>query len=203
MASSAKKTKGKQKIEMKLIEKEDDKVVTFSKRRSGIYKKISEITTLCGADILFICFSPAGKPFSFGHPSIESVVDRFLNNNMLPSNDNTRHLVETRLKQRINNINQLYNEVIRRVDASKQKQEALAQQTSEREENLWWETPIHQLNPQDLEQHDSRYAELLNELYATRSRKLAAINSMPTPRDPAQLNPLTANTNEDVHGPQQ
>ncbi|KAL4352194.1 hypothetical protein GQ457_06G023780 [Hibiscus cannabinus] len=181
---------------MKLIENADDKVVTFSKRRSGIYKKISEITTLCGVDILFICFSPAGKPFSFGHPSVKSIVKRFLDNNIPPSDD---HLVDTYLKERINAIIQQYNEVNRQMDASKEKEEALAQQTSERETNLWWETPPYQLNPRELEEHDSCYAELLNVLYRTRSKKLAGTTVMPTPRDPAQLNPLPTNPNEDVH----
>ncbi|ESR34581.1 hypothetical protein CICLE_v10006559mg [Citrus x clementina] len=36
---AAKKTKGRQKIEIKKIENEDDRLITFSKRRSGIYKK--------------------------------------------------------------------------------------------------------------------------------------------------------------------
>ncbi|KAK8712225.1 hypothetical protein V6N13_147467 [Hibiscus sabdariffa] len=85
------------------------------------------------------------------------------------------------------------------MDASKEKKEALAQQTSERDANLWWETPPDQLNPQELEEHDSRYAELLKALYRTRSRKLAGTTVMPTPRDPAQLNPLPTNPNEDVH----
>ncbi|KAK8494708.1 hypothetical protein V6N13_027544 [Hibiscus sabdariffa] len=40
MVSSGKKTRGKQKIEMKIIEKEGEKLVTFSKRQSGIYKKL-------------------------------------------------------------------------------------------------------------------------------------------------------------------
>ncbi|KAK8588934.1 hypothetical protein V6N13_087828 [Hibiscus sabdariffa] len=85
------------------------------------------------------------------------------------------------------------------MDASKEKEEALAQQTSERETNLWWDTPPDHLNPQELEEHDSLYAELLNGLYRTRSRKLAGTTLMPTPRDPAQLNPLPTNPNEDVH----
>ncbi|KAK8588932.1 hypothetical protein V6N13_087826 [Hibiscus sabdariffa] len=85
------------------------------------------------------------------------------------------------------------------MDASKEKEEALAQQTSERDANLWWEIPPDQLNPQDLEEHDSRYAELLNGLYRTRSRNLAGTTLMPTPRDPAQLNPLPTDPNEYVH----
>ncbi|KAK8488596.1 hypothetical protein V6N11_037874 [Hibiscus sabdariffa] len=40
MASSGKKTRGKQMIDMKIIEKEDEKLITLSKRRSGIYEKL-------------------------------------------------------------------------------------------------------------------------------------------------------------------
>ncbi|KAK9041530.1 hypothetical protein V6N11_016627 [Hibiscus sabdariffa] len=134
-------------------------------------QKINEITTLCGADILFICFSPAGKPFSFGHPSAESIAERFLDNNIPHSDNNTRHLVESHLKERINNIILQYNEINQQRD----------------------------LNPQELEEHDSRSAELLNALYRTRSRKLAGTTVMPTPRDSAQLNPLPTNPNENVN----
>ncbi|KAL4376018.1 hypothetical protein GQ457_02G041950 [Hibiscus cannabinus] len=85
---------------MKIIEKEDDKLITFSKRRSEIYKKISEITTLCGIDVLSICFSPAGKPFSFGHPSIESMANRFLNNNIFPPDGNPHPLGELEVQMK-------------------------------------------------------------------------------------------------------
>ncbi|MBA0684195.1 hypothetical protein Goari_025790 [Gossypium aridum] len=81
MASSSKKTRGKQKIEIKIIENEDDRLISFSKRHFGIYKKISELSTLCGYEILFIIFSPKAKHYSFAHPSIKSVTKRFLNPN--------------------------------------------------------------------------------------------------------------------------
>ncbi|ESR34593.1 hypothetical protein CICLE_v10006427mg [Citrus x clementina] len=45
------KTRGRQKIEIKKIENEDDRMITFSKRRSGIHKKASELVTLTGAEI--------------------------------------------------------------------------------------------------------------------------------------------------------
>ncbi|KAM0986000.1 hypothetical protein ACFX13_013457 [Malus domestica] len=48
----AKKTRGRQKTEMKRIEKEDDRLVVFSKRRSGIYKKATELGALCGAQAI-------------------------------------------------------------------------------------------------------------------------------------------------------
>ena len=126
MSGSGKKTKGRQKIAMKKIENEDDRLITFSKRRSGIYKKASELSTLCGAEVGFIVFSPAGKPFSFGHPSIESVANRFLNQNP-PPNDNTHPLVEAHRKVRINQLSQQLNEVHSELDAEKEKGKVLVQ----------------------------------------------------------------------------
>ncbi|KDO78128.1 hypothetical protein CISIN_1g038327mg, partial [Citrus sinensis] len=49
---------------MKRIENEDDRLITFSKRKSRTYNKASELVTLTGAEI--------------GHPSIEAVANRFL-----------------------------------------------------------------------------------------------------------------------------
>jgi hypothetical protein len=51
-------------MEMKSIENQEVRLVTFSKRWSSIYKKASELVTLTGAEILFVVFSPAGIPFS-------------------------------------------------------------------------------------------------------------------------------------------
>ncbi|MBA0869918.1 hypothetical protein Goshw_005236, partial [Gossypium schwendimanii] len=41
--------------------------------------KIFVISTLCGGEILFIIFSPIGKPFLFGYPSVQSATKQFLN----------------------------------------------------------------------------------------------------------------------------
>ncbi|MBA0672857.1 hypothetical protein Goklo_007419, partial [Gossypium klotzschianum] len=56
-------------------------------------KKTSDLSTLFGGEILFILFSPTGKPYSFCHPSIESVAKRFWNTNK-PLNETTDVLVE-------------------------------------------------------------------------------------------------------------
>ncbi|CAN0924094.1 Agamous-like MADS-box protein AGL61 [Linum grandiflorum] len=52
--------------------------VTFSKRRAGLFKKASELCTLCGVEIAVIVFSPAGKTYSFGHSDVGSIVKKFL-----------------------------------------------------------------------------------------------------------------------------
>lgn len=73
---SSKKSKGRQKVEMVKMPNESNLQVTFSKRRTGLFKKASELCTLCGADIAIIVFSPGKKVFSFGHPCVETIVDR-------------------------------------------------------------------------------------------------------------------------------
>ncbi|KAK9016580.1 hypothetical protein V6N11_079075 [Hibiscus sabdariffa] len=146
MASSGKKTKGKQKIDMKIIEKEDEKLVTFSKRRSRIYKKISEITILCGTNILFICFSPAAFLVFFE-------VDWFGKASLVVDSD---------------------FQVFVQSDAAIEKQKLLAQQTSGSEPNLRGQADIEKLSLQELEDLDSRYTEHINGLYSTISKKVAA-----------------------------
>ncbi|KAJ4829933.1 hypothetical protein Tsubulata_021497 [Turnera subulata] len=64
---------------MKEINRKDNKLVTFSKRKSGINKKACELSTLTGTEVGVVIFSPAGKPFSFATSSIESMANRFLN----------------------------------------------------------------------------------------------------------------------------
>jgi hypothetical protein len=68
---------GRQKIEIRRIESEEARQVCFSKRRAGLFKKASELVVLCGAEVAAVVFSPAGKAFSFGHPSVEAILDRF------------------------------------------------------------------------------------------------------------------------------
>jgi hypothetical protein len=77
MARGRRTTTGRQKIEIRPIESEDARQVCFSKRRVGLFKKASELTILCGAEAAAVVFSPAGKAFSFGNPSVEAVFERF------------------------------------------------------------------------------------------------------------------------------
>ncbi len=154
-----KKTKGRQKIEMKKIENEDDRLITFSKRRSGIYKKASEMVTLCGAEVGVLIFSPSGKPYSFGHPSVESVANRFLKQNP-PEGDNTHPLVEAHRKVRISELNQQYNELVSQLEVEKERGKELQKLTKARENKGWWEVPSEKLSNQELQQMNAKLEEL-------------------------------------------
>ncbi|KAL6545872.1 hypothetical protein OROGR_009746 [Orobanche gracilis] len=73
------KGKGRQKITIEKIENETNRQVTFSKRRAGLFKKASELSTLCGVESAIVVFSPSEKAHSFGSPSVETITNRFLN----------------------------------------------------------------------------------------------------------------------------
>jgi hypothetical protein len=61
-------TRGQRKIEIRLIESEVGRQVCFSKRHVGLFNMLSELPTMCGAEVAAVTFSLGGKPFSLGHP---------------------------------------------------------------------------------------------------------------------------------------
>ncbi|CAA2993429.1 agamous-like MADS-box AGL62 [Olea europaea subsp. europaea] len=72
-----KKTKGKRKIEIQKIDKKTSLQVSFSKRRKGLFKKAAETRLLCGTDVAIVIQSPGNKFFTFGEPSVESILNRW------------------------------------------------------------------------------------------------------------------------------
>ncbi|PWA78933.1 MADs-box protein, GDEF1 [Artemisia annua] len=60
---------GRGKIEIKKIENNTNRQVTYSKRRNGIFKKAHELTVLCDARVSLIMFSNTGKLHEYISPS--------------------------------------------------------------------------------------------------------------------------------------
>ncbi|TKY60838.1 Agamous MADS-box protein AGL61 [Spatholobus suberectus] len=69
---------GRRKIEITEVKDPNTRQVTFSKRRTGLFKKANELSILCGAEVAIVVFSPGNKPYSFGHPSVDAVAAKFL-----------------------------------------------------------------------------------------------------------------------------
>ncbi|OMO70533.1 Transcription factor, MADS-box [Corchorus capsularis] len=70
------KSRGRQRIEIKKLEENNKSQVAFYKRRTGLFKKAEEISTLCGAEIAVIALSKTGRVYTSNNA--EAVVDRFL-----------------------------------------------------------------------------------------------------------------------------
>ncbi|XP_044468556.1 agamous-like MADS-box protein AGL62 [Mangifera indica] len=181
---ATKKTRGRQKIEMKRIEKEEDRLITFSKRRSGIYKKASELVTLTGAEVGVMVFSPSGKAFSFGHPSIEAVANRFTGGQPLES-DPIHRLLEARRKERIDELNQHYNDLLSQLEVENERHKLLKEMRSGRGTQGWIDTPIDQFNMEELHQMhgslDKLEKNLLNKIYLKTGNDLGASSSLMAP----------------------
>ncbi|KAL3024565.1 hypothetical protein AAZX31_04G130500 [Glycine max] len=67
---------GRGKIEIKRIDNASSRQVTFSKRRTGLFKKAQELSILCEAEVAVIVFSNTGKLFEL---SSSGCVPRFSN----------------------------------------------------------------------------------------------------------------------------
>ncbi|KAI4323988.1 hypothetical protein L6164_023557 [Bauhinia variegata] len=142
--------KGCRKIEMKKISKESNLHVTFSKRRNGLFKKASELCTLCGAQVALIIFSPGQKVFSFGHPTVDFVLNRFLTR-ALPQNFSSMQFIEANLSANLCNLNTELTELSELEDAEKTRSVMLNTLRKPTLEKCWWAGPMEAMNLPQLE----------------------------------------------------
>ncbi|KAL1554144.1 agamous-like MADS-box protein AGL29 [Salvia divinorum] len=134
---SEKKTRGRQRIPIKLIENKDDLLVSFSKRRVGVYKKASELSTLCGVDVGAIIFSPSGIPHSFFTPDFDSVVHgRRDGNGGGP-------------QSRIHEINKRLDGVVEQQEREERREKHLGGGGGEMG---WWEVPLESLDAEQVKE---------------------------------------------------
>ncbi|XWS12215.1 hypothetical protein CRYUN_Cryun37aG0070700 [Craigia yunnanensis] len=68
-------SRGRQRIEIKKLEDENKRRVTFSKRRKGLFNKAKELSTLCGAEVGVLALSKFGRVY--GNDNVDVVIDRF------------------------------------------------------------------------------------------------------------------------------
>ncbi|WJX94323.1 hypothetical protein P8452_75752 [Trifolium repens] len=76
---------GRRKIPIARVKNPAARQVTFSKRRTGLFNKANELVTLCGAEIAIIVFSPGNRPYSFGHPCVEAIASRIVEQEPIPN----------------------------------------------------------------------------------------------------------------------
>lgn len=155
MMTKKKESMGRQKIPMVKIKKESHRQVTFSKHRAGLFKKASELCTLCGAEIAIIVFSPAKKPFSFGHTSVESVLDHYLSRNNLPSSQTQqpRGTVAPSCE-----LNLRLTEILNESEEEKKRGQAMEEMrkvSARRPMINWWEGPVEEMNMVQLQEMKS------------------------------------------------
>ncbi|XP_039016678.1 floral homeotic protein AGAMOUS-like [Hibiscus syriacus] len=65
------KKMGRGKIEIKRIENNTNRQVTFCKRRNGLLKKAYELSVLCDAEVALIVFSNRGRLYEYANNSVK------------------------------------------------------------------------------------------------------------------------------------
>ncbi|XP_059310790.1 agamous-like MADS-box protein AGL62 [Lycium ferocissimum] len=145
------RSKGRQKVAMVKMQNESNLQVTFSKRRAGLFKKASELCTLCGAEIVIVVFSPGKKVYSFGHPCVDSVVDRFLARNPPPNNDGHNQLIVAHRNASVRELNLELTNIEGILQMEKNRGESL-EAIRRRANGHWWEAPVDELNLFQLQQ---------------------------------------------------
>ncbi|GJV99114.1 agamous-like MADS-box protein AGL62 [Tanacetum coccineum] len=133
-----KTNQGRKKIEIKKIEENNSRQVTFSKRRNGLFKKAAELCVLTGAKIAIIVNSPGGRVFAFGHPNVDALINTYLANgkdvdvdvdvgqSALPTND----------------FNQHYAKVQRELELEKKRKDRIPEKKTKTCSEFWFDEPI-------------------------------------------------------------
>ncbi|XP_049353819.1 agamous-like MADS-box protein AGL29 [Solanum verrucosum] len=86
---------GRKKIRIEKIQNKKKKSVTFSKRRTGLFKKETELSALCDSPSAMVIFSPDDNKstvYSIGYPCVNSIMDKFMEVNPPTNIDNTNSL---------------------------------------------------------------------------------------------------------------
>ncbi|XP_024992412.1 agamous-like MADS-box protein AGL62 [Cynara cardunculus var. scolymus] len=167
-----KKTKGRQKIEIVKITDDKSLAVTFSKRRSGIFRKFSELGTLCGAETAIVIFSPTGKPYSFGHPDVETIVDRYLVSS---------HFEESHPNANTEALTRQLADMLGHLEVQKKVGKELDEIKKARERSYWWGAPTETLGFEELEKLKVALLELKKDSGKQAERlMLEAANPTPT-----------------------
>ncbi|RWW07465.1 hypothetical protein BHE74_00024949 [Ensete ventricosum] len=117
MLKRKKTSKGKQKIELRKIADKNALFISFSKRKNGVFTKASDLSTLCGTDVVVVIFSPTGRAFSFGCPTVEPIMERFLSGSLFPSFGSQEEQIHRR--RSIHEKNRQVMELSRQVDAAR------------------------------------------------------------------------------------
>ncbi|XP_052193935.1 agamous-like MADS-box protein AGL61 [Diospyros lotus] len=125
--------------------------VKFRKRRSHIFKKSSELSTLCGANVAVIAFSPSNKAYSFGSPNVNAVIGPLLGESQRPETLTDRLTEARRNAAATEELNAELLGLQKRLEEEKRRGRALDQKRMARQRENWWEAPIEEMELEQLE----------------------------------------------------
>lgn len=150
MLKRKKTSKGKQKIQLQKIADKNALFISFSKRKNGVFTKASDLSTLCGTDVAVVVFSPTGRPFSFGSPAVDPIIDRFLLGGLFPSFGSQEEQIYRR--KLVHEKNRQVMDLSRQVEAERAKKAELEAQLKVAIQGLEWLEDLDKISLQQLDE---------------------------------------------------
>ncbi|KAJ1396373.1 hypothetical protein SESBI_32592 [Sesbania bispinosa] len=160
MEEEGKKTKGKQKIEIKKIDKANDLSSTFAKRKYGVHKKACELSTLTGARVDILMFSPCGRSFSYGDPSLRLLTRTISDDEHPLEGVNYDQLVEDHKRSKIDELNKKHDALQDQVYVEKAREKELKDILKTRKNDGWWEAKVQGHSCEHAEEMEASLLEL-------------------------------------------
>uniref|UniRef100_M1D9Z0 Mads box protein n=1 Tax=Solanum tuberosum TaxID=4113 RepID=M1D9Z0_SOLTU len=155
-------SKGRQRVDMVKMKNARNLGVTFSKRRAGLFKQANELCMLCGAEIAIVVFSPDSKVYSFGHPSVDTLMERFLGRNPPPPNNDVHNQQIVACREAgIREVNTKLMNLKGVLQMEKNRGES-HQEIMKRANSLWWKYHMEELDLFQL-QHLKKALEILKQ----------------------------------------
>ncbi|WVZ24315.1 hypothetical protein V8G54_002859 [Vigna mungo] len=137
----------KRKIEIKEVEQRNRRCVTFSKRKLGLFNKVTELSLLCKAQTALIITSENGNVYSSGYPNTEAVLYRYVSGGFSELCRVTEDQQEYIEKQRL----EYENVHINLKEKQKQLEELKEAQKSRSCFDSWWNLSHQNMSLEDLE----------------------------------------------------
>ncbi|XP_070052079.1 agamous-like MADS-box protein AGL61 [Nicotiana tomentosiformis] len=98
---STRRIKVRKSVRLAKIENQNNRQVTFSKCRNGVFKKANELVVMTGAEVGIIVCPQGSKPYSFGHPNVNETINKYVGEERPSSPSGTD---DNKLKQMNKNV---------------------------------------------------------------------------------------------------
>ncbi|XP_047340168.1 agamous-like MADS-box protein AGL62 [Impatiens glandulifera] len=143
---------GRKKIPIKFIKDRAKRSVAFSKRKSGVMKKVSELSTMCGIDMALILFNESGKVYSYGNPTLNVILDLFLGlDPQRVLNPASRKIIEAQKIYRIQEMEAKIMNGEEMLKLEEQRGKTLSLEMTNHAVDKWWEQPIEKMTLDQIE----------------------------------------------------
>ncbi|GLT44224.1 hypothetical protein SLA2020_181350 [Shorea laevis] len=176
--------------------------VAFSKRCSELFKEASELSTLCAVETALVIFSPEGKAFSFGHPSVDSVLNRLVNSGK-PDSDSSQHAQDDD-EATLEELTKKCSALLEELEAAQKRNDKLKEMLEEDQRRMNLLTrPLDELSIEELKMVTSIADELLEKV--ERKKELLVGSAAPAAisggeSDASVGDPTGETSSADVHG---